>query len=200
MDTSSVPGDERPLSVIGETDDHGGASPLIGQVDMSSVQSPGSVYQLKGLPKGGFDEQYPHADAYDFNSCAIDCIATMFKLLKVNEKPGYKLWKSKLNRLFVLLDGRAVEADEPTPRQQTVRFITTTLGTVTDTYDWLGSLCYQAEHQHYKLFCAAETPEELFMYDYHEGSNIKRYRHGCNIEAAISEEWWTLVSLWFCEG
>ncbi|MCJ1402718.1 hypothetical protein MMC11_005939 [Xylographa trunciseda] len=89
-----------------EHDMHVGTPPTaVGEAE----SPPTSVNQLRGLPKGGYDEQNPHADQYDFNSCAIDCIATLFKLLRVSERPGYTQWKATLNSslaesLFDLVD------------------------------------------------------------------------------------------------
>ena len=96
---------------MGEPDEHGRTLPSVEEVNIPStfVQLQGFVNALRVLPKGGYDEQHPYADGYDFNSCAIDSIATLFKLLKLSEKPGYRLWKRKLTSslvagLFELVD------------------------------------------------------------------------------------------------
>ena len=107
--TPSKSAKERSSSEVGESDRYGSTLPLIEEADipLASVQSQALDHPLKGLPKGGWDERNPRADEYDFNSCAIDCIATLFKLLRDRSKP--KDWESKLTsslaeELFKLVD------------------------------------------------------------------------------------------------
>ncbi|MCJ1438325.1 hypothetical protein MMC27_007713 [Xylographa pallens] len=109
IETPSNAAKKRPLSEVGEPDRYGSTLPLIEEANIpaASVQSRGFVHPLKGLPKGGWDQRNPRADKYDFNSCAIDCIATLFKLLKVCEKAKdgeSKLTSSLAVALFTLVD------------------------------------------------------------------------------------------------
>ena len=74
------------------------------------------AYPLKGLPKGGFEETDSSLITSDFNSCAVDCVATVGKLLQIGfdalDRDGKAVdaWKDTLPRMARVLQ-ELVEQD-----------------------------------------------------------------------------------------
>ncbi|KAL9119397.1 MAG: hypothetical protein Q9187_004049 [Circinaria calcarea] len=87
-----------------------------------------TTFSTSGLPKGGYDAlgspEEPLDHPFDFNSCGVDCIATLFKLLR----PGFddrdyqrrgvnpEVWKATLSpltkELFALVERDWNQPDE----------------------------------------------------------------------------------------